>query len=228
MKVLKETMTVPQYDSAGQKIKACSIEAEIFNRPKTNANLLKAAYEHYLASKRVNLAKTKIRSQVRGGGRKPWRQKGTGNARAGSIRSPIWRGGGITFGPTGVENYAKKLNKKAKLLALKQALTLKKTAVVCFKDLPTDGKTSTMAKLLASLKLNKKVLLIVSKPAEETRRAARNLKDVQMIEAEYLSVFKVLNADWLAFTAEGLERLQAHLGGSDRSDLQKEVESSKD
>ena len=209
-------MTIPQYDSTGQKMKACSVEAEIFNRPKTNDNLLKAAYEHYLASKRVNLAKVKNRSQVRGGGRKPWRQKGTGRARVGTIRSPLWRGGGITFGPTGKENYAKKLNKKAKLLALKQALTLKKASIVCFKDLPADGKTATMAKLLASLKLDRKVLLVVCQPADGARRAARNLEDVQMIEAQYLSVFKVLNADWLAFTADGLERLQAHLSGTER------------
>ena len=205
-------------------MKAYSVETEIFDRPKTNDNLLKAAYEHYLASKRVNLAKVKNRSEVRGGGRKPWRQKGTGRARVGTIRSPIWRGGGITFGPTGNENYAKKLNKKAKLLALKQALTLKKTSTVCFKDLPTDGKTATMAKLLTSLKLDKKILLVVSKPVDEARRAAHNLKDVQMIEAEYLSVFKVLNADWLAFTADGLERLQAHLGGTDRSAKTQEAE----
>ena len=207
-------MTLPHYDSDGRKLRALSVEAGIFAREKTNPNLLKAAYEHYLAARRANLAKTKIRSEVAGGGRKPWRQKGTGRARAGSIRSPIWRGGGVTFGPTGEENYAKKLNKKAKVLALKQALSLKQGAVVCFKDLPADGKTATLARLFEALKLKRRVLLVVCRPAEEARRAARNLADVEMVEADYLSVFRVLNADWLAFTAEGLERLQARLGGA--------------
>ena len=107
-------MTLPYYDSSGQKEKAYSVAVEIFAREKTNNNLIKAAYEHYLSARRINLAKTKTRGLVSGGGRKPWRQKGTGRARVGSSRSPIWRGGGITFGPTGSENYAKKLNKKPK------------------------------------------------------------------------------------------------------------------
>ena len=205
-------MTLPHYDASGQKEKAYSVAVEIFGREKTNNNLIKAAYEHYLSARRINLAKTKTRGLVHGGGRKPWRQKGTGRARVGSIRSPIWRGGGITFGPSGSENYTKKLNKKAKTLALKQALTIKKDRIICLKDLPDDAKTATIAKLFfETLKLNRKVLLIDHHPQEAVRRATRNLQDLRLIEVDYLNVFRIINADWLVFTAAALDHLQERL-----------------
>ena len=205
-------MTLPYYDSNGQKEKAYGVAVEIFAREKTNNNLIKAAYEHYLSARRINLAKTKTRGLVRGGGRKPWRQKGTGRARVGSSRSPIWRGGGIIFGPTGSENYAKKLNKKAKTLALKQALTMKNQQIICLKDLPDDGKTATMSKLFfETLKLNRKVLLIDHNSQVAAQRATHNLQDLQLLEVDYLNVFRIMNADWLVFTAAALEHLQERL-----------------
>ena len=204
-------MTLPDYDLKGAKAGSCSVASEVFGLKKTNANLLKAAYEHYLASRRVNLAKAKTRGVVSGGGRKPWRQKGTGRARVGSIRSPIWRGGGIVFGPTGLENYATKLNKKAKALALKHALTLKSGQAVCLRDLPEDGKTATIAALIKAIGLKRRVLFVAHRPPAAVQRAARNLPELHLIEADYLNVFRVLNADWLLFSADGLERLQERL-----------------
>ena len=203
---------MPNYDLKGAKSGTCKVSGDIFGLKKTNSNLLRSAYEHYLASRRTNLAQTKTRAMVSGGGRKPWRQKGTGRARVGSIRSPIWRGGGIVFGPTGEENYAKKLNKKAKVLALKQALTLKSGQAVCLKDLPEDGKTATVNALLESIGLKRRVVLVVYQPPETVKRAVRNLPELQLIEADYLNVFRVMNADWLLFSSNGLDRLQQRLG----------------
>ena len=209
-------MTLPHYTSSGQKQTAYSVPADVFSRPQTNHNLIKAAYEHYLSKKRVNLAKVKTRAAVRGGGRKPWKQKGLGRARVGTIRSPLWRGGGVVFGPSGQENYAKKLNKKAKVLALKQALTLKKEQAISLKSLPTDGKTATMHSLIfKSLKLNRKVLIVDSKADQPVRLSVRNLKDVALIDVAYLNVFRVMNADWLIFTAAALESLQERFSSSD-------------
>lgn len=205
-------MTLPHYSSKGVKQTEQNVSDDIFSLSKTNHTLLKNAYLHYLNQKRVNLAKVKNRSDVRGGGRKPWRQKGTGRARVSTIRSPLWRGGGVVFGPSGQENYKTKINKKAKALALKQALTLKKTQILSLKSLPEDGKTATLSKLLfKTLKLNKKILIIDSKFDQSIRLAARNLQDVSLSDVAYLNVFKILNANWLVFTPEALESLQERI-----------------
>ena len=202
-------MTLPHYNATGRKQTAYKVSADVFDLPRTNHNLLKLAYEHYLSQRRTNSAQVKNRSSVRGGGRKPWPQKGRGRARVSSIRSPLWRGGGVIFGPTGDENYSKKLNKKAKVLALRQALTLKNERIVTLKSLPEDGKTAILAKLLfETLKLDRKILLVGLGLPEPARLAARNLQDVDLIQVDYLNVFRVLNADWLVFTSAALESLQ--------------------
>ena len=116
-------MNAPTYSASGQKATSqTTLSKDIFGQEIKNHQLLKDAYDAYLANGRENLAVVKTRGLVSGGGKKPWRQKGTGRARFGSSRNPIWRGGGIVFGPTGNENYTKKLNVKAKRVALKQAL----------------------------------------------------------------------------------------------------------
>src|SRR5579884_627450 len=122
-------MPVPTYTKTGNKATASAkLDKAVFNIDVTNHQLLKQAYLAHQANFRPNLAQTKTRGLVRGGGRKPWRQKGTGRARYGSIRNPIWRGGGITFGPTGLENYKVNLNAKAKRNAIRQALSLAEKA----------------------------------------------------------------------------------------------------
>ncbi|MYB39843.1 50S ribosomal protein L4 [Candidatus Saccharibacteria bacterium] len=209
-------MTVPSYTAAGTKQAGCAVPADVFGLKETNHRLVKAAYENYLDKKRANLAKVKTRGLVRGGGRKPWQQKGTGRARVGSIRSPLWRGGGVIFGPTGRESYVKKLNKKAKALALRQALTLKKDRVAVLQALPEDGKTATLDRLLyGKLKLNRRVLLVDARTEGPAKRAARNLAEVELIDVNYLNVFRVMNADWLVFTAKALDSLKGVKSGEE-------------
>src|SRR5689334_19016434 len=118
-------MSVATYTKAGAKASTpAKLDKAIFGVEVKNHQLLKDAYLAYMAGSRDNYAQVKKRGEVRGGGRKPWRQKGTGNARFGSSRNPIWRGGGVAFGPTGKENFTRQLNGKAKSQALRQALSL--------------------------------------------------------------------------------------------------------
>ena len=142
---------------------------EIFAVEVTNHELLKLAYDSYLANARLSSATTKQRGEVSGGGKKPWKQKGTGRARFGSSRNPIWRGGGVVFGPRGNENYTKSLSKTAKRVAVKQALTLANEAKkVTIDDIKTTGKTAEVAKFLADNKMaDVKVLIVVDEKTPE-------------------------------------------------------------
>jgi large subunit ribosomal protein L4 len=168
---------------------------------------LKEAYVAYMANGRDNFAVTKTRGLVSGGGRKPWKQKGTGRARFGSSRNPIWRGGGITFGPTGEENYTKKLNLKAKRQALRQALSVAAAAkkVVVIEDITSkDGKTADLAKLLTKLGANRRTLIAVDTKSAELTRASKNLQNVKLVQANYLNVFDIMNADTILLTTAAL------------------------
>src|ERR1700712_5684567 len=148
-------MATTTYTAAGAKATtAAKLDAGVFEAMPENHELLKAAYVAYLANGRENLAVTKTRGLVSGGGKKPWKQKGTGRARFGSSRVPIWRGGGVAFGPTGNENYSKQLNTKAKRLAIRQALSLATDAgkISVIEDIVVkDGKTAELAKLLTKI-----------------------------------------------------------------------------
>ena len=169
----------------------------------------------YLANGRENLAVTKTRGLVRGGGKKPWKQKGTGRARFGSSRVPIWRGGGITFGPTGQENYSKQMNTKARRLALRQALSLsadeKRIKVIEAFD-SKDGKTAQTAKLLKKIEAQGQTLIVVKAKDDLIERATRNLPSVKAVAADYLNVFDVINADCLIFSTEALAVVSERLG----------------
>jgi large subunit ribosomal protein L4 len=145
---------------------------------------------------------------VRGGGKKPWRQKGTGRARFGSSRVPIWRGGGITFGPTGQENYSKQLNGKAKRQAVRQALSLASGSgkIVVIEDIVAkDGKTAELVKLLDKIGARRSILLVVDQKSPELLRAARNLQKVTVVSAKYVNVYEVLNADTVVFNQAALK-----------------------
>lgn len=172
-----------------------------------NHELLKLAYDSYLAAGRQVGAKTKKRGDVRGGGKKPWRQKGTGRARFGSSRNPIWRGGGVVFGPLGIENYTKRLSKASKRVALRQALTLANQAseITVIDDFKTNGKTKDAVAMLkaAGLSDKRRVLLVDSKTDEKIRSTA-NLQTVELVSPTYLSVYYILNADAIVFTKEAL------------------------
>ena len=176
-----------------------------------NHELLKLAYDSYLANNRLASATTKQRGEVRGGGKKPWRQKGTGRARFGSIRNPIWRGGGIVFGPRGNENYTKKISKTSKRVALRQALTVKADKVLVA-DIKTTGKTAEVAKFLKENNLNRRVLIVAEK-TNELIRATNNISEALLVSPMYLNVFDILNADHIVIAPKAIETIENWLGG---------------
>lgn len=201
-------MAVATYTKAGTKATtAAKLDAKVFGVEAKNHELLKAAYTAYLANGRENNAVVKTRGMVRGGGKKPWKQKGTGRARFGSSRVPIWRGGGITFGPTGNENYSKQLNTKAKRQAIRQALSLAATAnkINVIEDIISkEGKTAELAQLLTKVNAQRNVLIVVDQKTPELTRAAQNLQSVKVVSAHYVNVFDVLNADYIMFSQSAL------------------------
>lgn len=189
-----------------------TLPKDIFNVEVKNHELLKLAYDSFLANSRLANAKTKLRGEVRGGGKKPWKQKGTGRARFGSSRNPIWRGGGIVFGPRGVENYSKTITTSAKRVALRQALSLankaKKIHVIEFK--PT-GKTADAAKFFNANKFDRNVLLVVDEKTPTLMQSTNNLQNVLVVRAMYLSVYYILNADSIVITPAALEVVKSWL-----------------
>jgi len=211
-------MAVPTYTASGAKATTpAKLDAKVFGVEVANHQLLRTAYDAYLANGRVNLAVTKTRGLISGGGKKPWKQKGTGRARFGSSRNPIWRGGGIVFGPTGEENYTKKLSTSSKRLAIRQALSLASTSgkvAVIEKLTSKEGKTAELAKLLGKLGFTRTTLIIVVDKTPELVRAAANLGGVSVVAATYVNVYDVMNADHIVFTADALKVTEGWLGGT--------------
>lgn len=210
-------MAVATYTKTGTAAStAAKLDKAVFGIEVANHELLKQAYVAYLANGRGNNAVTKTRGLVSGGGRKPWKQKGTGRARFGSTRNPIWRGGGIAFGPTGEENYVKQMNVKAKRLAIRQALTLAATEnkIAVIDDITVKtGKTSELVALLAKVKAVKNVLLVVDTKAPELVQASKNLQNVKVVQAQYVNVYDAMNADSIVFTTAALPVVSEWLGG---------------
>lgn len=211
-------MAAQTFTSTGVKAAvATTLPKEIFSLEVKNHELIKAAYVGYLANGRSNNAVTLKRGEVRGGGKKPWRQKGTGNARTGSIRNPIWRGGGIVFGPLGIENYSKKLSTKATKQALRQALSIAVSAnklATIDKFVVTSGKTADASKLIAKFGLGNRVTVVGLEFDDVTVRATNNLKDVSLVKASNLSVLDVLDAHAIVFTKDALSAIETRLGGT--------------
>jgi len=186
-----------------------TLPKEVFAVEVTNHELLKLAYDSFLANNRLASATTKQRGEVRGGGKKPWKQKGTGRARFGSSRNPIWRGGGIVFGPRGNENYTKRLSTTSKRVALRQALTLAEQAgKILVSDIKTTGKTSDVVKFLADNKLDRKVLIVVDEKTNELIRATANIQNVLLVRSTYLSVYYILNADKIVIAPESIATIK--------------------
>lgn len=201
--------SVPTFAANGTKATtAAKLDAKVFGVAPENHELVKLAYDAYLANGRINLAITKTRGLIRGGGKKPWKQKGTGRARFGSSRNPIWRGGGIVFGPTGLENYTKKLSTQSKRLALRQALSLAASAGkvnIIEKLAVKNAKTSEIATLLAKIGANRSVLIAVTDKTIELQRATSNLGKVKLTDVAYLNVYDIMNADTIILTNEALK-----------------------
>lgn len=194
-----------------------TLPKDVFGIEVTNHELLKTAYIMYLANARSARAMTKKRGEVSGGGKKPWKQKGTGRARFGSSRVPIWRGGGVAFGPTGDQNYTIKLSVGAKRTAIRQALSLANKAgkIIVIDDISAlTGKTKDAVKLLDAHKISKaqRVLLVVSLKDDNIRRSTNNINQVKVISALYLNVFDILNADKMLVDKKALEDIVKWLG----------------
>ncbi|MBR3172723.1 50S ribosomal protein L4 [Candidatus Saccharibacteria bacterium] len=186
-----------------------TLDKDIFGLKVENHELVKLAYDAYLANSRSSHAKTLKRGEVRGGGKKPWRQKGTGRARFGSTRNPIWRHGGVAFGRTGEENFTKKISKQAKRQAVCQALSMKnadKAVIVLDKEVKLTGKTKDAVKVLKDLKLEgKNVLAVANEKTPEILRSTNNLQNVKLVRATYLNVFDIMNADAIVFSEAALK-----------------------
>lgn len=193
-----------------------TLPKEVFAVEVPNHELLKRAYNSYLANVRGGAPGTKTRGLVSGGGKKPWKQKGTGRARFGSSRNPIWRGGGIVFGPTGHENYTIRLSKTSKHVALRQALTLvAKADKITVKDIKATGKTKEIATFLEDNKLSGNVLMVVDEKTPAMIRATNNLENVELVRSTYLSVFRILNADAIVMTPAALKAVTTWLAGEE-------------
>lgn len=192
----------------GEKIEDIKLNEEIFGIEPNN-NVLYDAIILSRASMRQGTHKTKTRSEVSGGGRKPWRQKGTGHARQGSIRSVQWRGGGIAFGPV-PRDYSKKMNRKERRLALKSAVVSKLQDFVVVDELTVaTPKTKEMINILTSLKLNDvNTLIIVKELDENTILATRNISNVLLIEASEINVLDLVAANKVLVTKDALEAIE--------------------
>ena len=197
------------------------LNPEIFNLEVTNHELVKLAYDAYLANSRSSHAKTLKRGEVRGGGKKPWKQKGTGRARFGSTRNPIWRHGGVAGGRTGEENFTKKLSKNAKRTAVMQALSMKNTAkaiqVIDTLDIK-DGKVKEVIKTLTDLKVTpKNVLIVVPEKDELTLRATNNIAFAKVVRPTFLNVFDIMNADTIVIVKDAVASIDNWLIGKENA-----------
>ena len=196
------------------------LNKDIFGLEVENHELVKLAYDTYLANSRSAHAKTLKRGEVRGGGKKPWKQKGTGRARFGSTRNPIWRHGGIAGGRTGEENFTKKMAKNARLIAVRQALSMKnaeKAVFVLDKAVKMTGKTKDAEKVLKDMKLEDKYVLAVAKEkTPEVLRSTNNLANVKLVRATYLNVFDIMNADAIVFSGDALKETEKWLLGEEK------------
>ena len=197
-------------NNKAEKIKDIKLSDEVFGIEPNNQTIYDAVVLK-MAADRQGTHKVKTRSEVSGGGRKPWRQKGTGNARQGSIRAPHWVGGGVVFGPTTERNYTKKQNKKERRLALKSALTYKANDKELFVvenfDVKTN-KTKDFIKMLEDLKLNGKTLIVVKELTDNLILASRNLSDIKIIESHEINTYDVLNYKTIVITEEAVKMLE--------------------
>ncbi len=193
----------------GEKVHDLTLKDGVWNI-EVNNDALKKMIRLQLDATRQGTRKTKNRSEVSGGGRKPWKQKGTGRARQGSIRATQWRGGGIPFG-VNPRDYSFKINKKERVLAIKSALTLKNVAkelVVVDNFNLESNKTKDVLKMLKSLNLDNKILFVTSDDAENLYLATRNLPNVLVIYADEVNCYDVINADILVCDEEAIKKIE--------------------
>ena len=201
-------MTVDVVNLNGDKISSVELSDAIFGI-EPNAHVVKMAVTQFLANKRQGTKSALTRAEVRGGGRKPWRQKGTGRARQGSIRSPQWKGGGVVFAPK-PRDFSFKLNKKVKRLALKSVLSDRvsqnKLIVVENFDLK-EAKTKEVAKVVKNLNL-RKAMFVTENVNEALVRSARNLQNVKTAQFDTISPYEILKYDTFVVTLDAVKKMQ--------------------
>jgi len=198
------------YNTNKEKVSRVELDKKIFGR-EVNPHLLYEVVKMQLASRRKGTASTKNRSRVRGGGTKPWRQKGTGRARAGTIRSPLWTGGGIVFGPL-PRDYSYRVNKKAKKAALRAALSskLKENKLFILDNFNlAEIKAKSFLSILEHLKIEE--ALIIDNTNINLEKSARNVSSVKVLRPEGLNVYDILKYDSLIITQPGLEKIAESL-----------------
>jgi large subunit ribosomal protein L4 len=194
-------MKISIYNQKGEKVSDMDLNPKIFGLEKIDTGLVHQAVRTQLNSARSAIAHTKNRGEVSGGGKKPWKQKGTGNARAGSIRSPLWKGGGVTFGPTNARNFSLKMNRSAFRKALFTVLSdkLAENRIVVLENIVSTNKTKDLSLNLFSFAkkvgLGNKILLILDKHNKDIERAANNLTFIKVLRADSLNVFDLLKFD---------------------------------
>jgi len=197
------------YDMTGKNQGTLELKKEIFEVPVKKEHL-HAAVIKQLANKRTGTASTKTRGEVRGGGKKPWRQKGTGRARHGSIRSPIWKGGGITFGPR-PRDYSMKLTRKMRRLALREALSMKlqEGKLKILDEIKLDRiKTKDFIRILVDLELEGKILFVSKEYDEKAEKSARNIDGVKLVKVEGINIYDLLYYDYVVFVKDALHRIE--------------------
>ncbi len=204
-------MKVQVLDQSGKPVEEMSVPEEVFNDP-VKSHLVYETVVNYLANQRQGTASTKTRAEVSGGGRKPWRQKGTGRARAGSNRSPLWRHGGTTFGPK-PRDYSYELPRKAKKNALKSALAAKladNLLLVVNEISISQPKTKEAVAWLKNMKIDS-ALIIDSKENNNLFLAVRNIPKIKAVEGEKLNTYDVLRYKWLVFSQQAFNSLVERL-----------------
>lgn len=206
-------MQVPVYNTQGEQVRETELRDDIFAVP-VNEALMHQALVRQLANARLGTHDTKTRSEVRGGGRKPWRQKGTGRARQGSIRSPQWRGGGTVFGPT-PRSYRQKMPRKMRRQALRSALSVKAAGaqVVLLESLEMEQpRTRDFMGILEKLGIESSALILLPQRDEAILRSVRNIPEVRTLVAQYLNVRDLLKYDYILVPLASLDVIEGILG----------------
>jgi len=208
----KKSVSVKVYNMAGEEVSKIALDGSVFGIEPNNQVMFDAVQVDQ-SNQRQATAKTKVRHEVSGGGKKPWRQKGTGRARAGSSRSPIWVGGGTVFGPVGTQNFKLSQNKKEHQLALKSALSLKakKDLLVIDEIKFNDNKTKTFVKMLNALKVSTKALVVVAELDENMFYCSHNVSWVKVVTADNVSVVDLLNVDSVIMTKNAVKEVEEAL-----------------
>ena len=203
-------MKVKLYDQTGKSVEEVLLPKEMFE-VELSRDLLHQVVTSQASNRRVAIANTKGRGEVRGGGKKPWRQKGTGRARHGSRRSPIWKGGGTTFGPTKERNFKKKINKRTKRQAIFMALSekAKNNLIFVLNDLKLENyKTKAMVEVLKKLKITGSSLLVLPKTDIKTVKAARNIPTLNIMEANKLNALDLLSVKNVLLLKESIKAIK--------------------